>query len=69
MIKVQYYASDGTGVTASNAAGNIIVVSVVNYPALPIAPLFGRAFHYLVNVAAVDKVEPFPGSPPLRTLP
>jgi Flp pilus assembly protein TadG len=68
-IRVEYYAADGSGLTGSNAAGNIVVVSVENYPAFPIAPMFWNAMNINMTVRSVDKVEPFPGAPPARTLP
>jgi Flp pilus assembly protein TadG len=67
-ITVQYFAADGSGSTASNAAGSIVVISVSNYTPDTIAPLFGFQYPIRISVRAVDKVEPFPGSPPPRTL-
>ena len=68
-ITIEYFASDGSGSTTSNAAGGIVVVSVLNYTPATIAPLFGYKYPIGINVRAVDKVEPFPGTPPPRTLP
>jgi len=68
-ITVEYYAADGSGLTPSNEAGSFVVVSVVNYEPVEIAPLIGFQYPVRLNVRAVDKVEPFPGLPPPRTLP
>lgn len=67
LITIQYYAADGSGATTSNAAGNILVVSVNNYPLIPLAQVWSSPLS--VSVSAVEKVEPFPGAPPPRTLP
>jgi Flp pilus assembly protein TadG len=68
-IRVDYYAVDGSGVTPSNQAGNFVVVSVVNYEPVAIAPVLGFQYPIRLSVRAVDKLEPFPGLPPPRTLP
>jgi Flp pilus assembly protein TadG len=65
-ITVEYFAVDGSGSTTSNAAGNIIVVSVLNFTPATIAPLFGFRYPISLNVRAVDKVEPFSGTPQPR---
>ena len=64
-ITVDYYAPDGT-FTTSNAAGNVVVVSVLNYTPTTIAPLFGVQVPGGMTIRAVDKVEPYPGAPPTR---
>lgn len=65
-ITVTYYAPDGTS-TSSNAAGNVVVVSVLDYTPATIAPLlFGFQVPSGMTVRAVDKVEPYPGAPPSR---
>ena len=68
-ITVEYSAADGSGPTGSNAAGTIVVVSVLNFTPDAIAPLFGFQYPISLSVRAVDKVEPFPGAAPARTLP
>jgi Flp pilus assembly protein TadG len=68
-IKVEYFAAEGTGSTESNAAGNIVVVSILNYTPAAIAPVFGFQYPIRISVRAVDKVEPSSGLPPPRTLP
>jgi Flp pilus assembly protein TadG len=64
-IAVDYYTPDGTS-TTSNAAGNVVVVSVLNYTPASIAPLFGIRVPGGMTVRAVDKVEPYPGASPTR---
>jgi hypothetical protein len=68
-ITVEYFAADGSGPTASNAAGNIVVVSVLSFTPATISPLFGFAYPISLSVRAVDKVEPFSGAAPARTPP
>jgi Flp pilus assembly protein TadG len=68
-ITVEYFAADGSGATSSNAAGNIVVVSVVNYTPNAIAPLLGFQNSIHLSVRAVDKVEPYGGVAPARTSP
>jgi Flp pilus assembly protein TadG len=68
-ILVEYYAASGSGATALNDPGNIVVVSVVSYSPPSIAPVMGFSFPIQFTARAVDKVEPFPGQPPPRTLP
>jgi len=68
-ISVEYFAADGSGSTQANDAGNIVVVSVQGYSPATIAPVFGVRFPVSITVRAVDKVEPFSGVPPARTLP
>jgi Flp pilus assembly protein TadG len=68
-ITVAYFAADGSS-TSSNAAGNVIVVSVPNYTpakiASPLLSLFMSQLPSGMSVSAVDKVEPFSGAPPIR---
>lgn len=70
-VKVQYYrpACVGDCSTPFNDPGNIVVVSVEDYPVKPAVSFMGLVEPYFINVAAVDKMEPFPGSPPPRELP
>ena len=65
-IKVRYYLADGFGATPNNAAGNIVVVSVEEYQVIPVGPLLRPANPLTLNVSALDKMEPFPGSAPAR---
>ena len=66
-IQMDYYTPDGT-LTTSNAAGNIIVVSVVGFTPATIAPsiLLGFPMSSGMSARAVDKVEPYSGAPPTR---
>jgi Flp pilus assembly protein TadG len=66
-IKIDYFLADGLGSTPNNAAGNIVVVSVANYPVLPVASLFRTPGPFTLTVGATDKMEPFPGAPPPRS--
>ena len=68
-IQISYYLADGFGSTPNNAAGNIVVVSVQGYPVMPVAALFRPSTPFVLTVSAMDKVEPFPGSPPPRSGP
>jgi Flp pilus assembly protein TadG len=69
-ILIQYYLSDGSGTAVSggnsNAAGNIIVISVLNFKPATIAPIFGVTYPVNLSVRAVDRVEPFGGAPYAR---
>ncbi len=70
-VQVEYFlpaCSTGCG-TGNNAAGNIVVVSVDQLPIQPLVSLMGLIDPYSITVAAVDKMEPFPGAPPPRVLP
>jgi Flp pilus assembly protein TadG len=71
-ITVQYFAAADGSSTPNNAAGSIVMVSVLNYtpPVLSsfLGPLVGLPTPR-ISVTAVDKVEPFTGGSPPRTLP
>ena len=69
-IVIEYFEADGTP-TTDNLARNSVVVSVQNYsvPVMVASPLFSLMDQAYFNVSAVDRVEPFPGTPPLRTVP
>ena len=68
-IVIEYFSTDGTGVTSANAAGNIVRVSIRNYSApLLVSPiLLVLPGSVTLNVSSVDKMEPFPGEPPARS--
>lgn len=70
-IQVEYFlpACDTGCGTGNNGAGNIVVVSVDELPIEPLVSLMGLVDSYAITVAAVDKMEPFPGAPPPRELP
>lgn len=67
-IIIEYFAADGSGPTAINGAGNLVKVSIRNYqaPRLVSPILFALPGSVTLNVSSVDKMEPFPGSPPAR---
>ena len=67
-ILIEYFSANGTGPTQGNAAGNIVKVSVRNYQApLLVSPmLFALPDFVTLSVSSVDKMEPFPGTPPAR---
>ena len=70
-VAIEYFLPDCSGSDCSsgnNSASNIVVVSVRNYPITPIGPLLRGAGAININVAAIDKMEPFPGTPPPRSL-
>lgn len=68
-VIIEYFGADGSGATAVNGAGNIVRVSIRNYtaPRLVSAILFFLPDSITLNVSSVDKMEPYPGSPPART--
>jgi len=68
-VQINYYLADGYGSTPNNAAGNIVVVSIDNYPILPVASLMRSPNPFSLTVTATDKMEPFPGAPPPRAAP
>jgi Flp pilus assembly protein TadG len=68
-ISVDYYSADGSGTSADNSAGNIVMISVRGYTPPTIAPVFGFSLPIRLTVRAIDKVEPFPGAPARRVLP
>jgi Flp pilus assembly protein TadG len=68
-ITINYYPADGSGTAADNAAGNIVVIAVRDYTPPTIAPVFGFSLPIRLTVRAIDKVEPFPGTPARRVLP
>jgi hypothetical protein len=68
-ISVDYYTADGSGASSDNSAGNLVMVSVRGYTPPTIAPVFGFSLPIHLTVRAIDKVEPFPGTPARRVLP
>ena len=68
-VIVEYFSADGSGPTAVNGAGNIVRVSIRNYmaPRLVSAILFFLPDSITLNVSSVDKMEPYPASPPARS--
>lgn len=71
-VNIEYYLPDCVGddcSTSTNGASNIVVVSIQDYSLSPVGPLMRLSDPMVINVAAVDKMEPFPGIPPLRELP
>ena len=70
-VQIEYFLPNCAGAgcsTGTNGASNIIVISVNDYMLSPVGPLLRFSGPVSVNVAAVDKMEPFPGQPPPRTL-
>ena len=68
-VLIEYFGADGSGPTAVNGAGNIVRVSIRNYhaPRLVSAIIFFLPESISLNVSSVDKMEPYPGSPPARS--
>ena len=65
-IAVRYYEPGSTSPTSSNAAGNVIEVSVEGYSLAPLAPLLRSSAAIAVTVRAADVLEQTKGgSPPL----
>ena len=63
LITIQYY--DPTGAeTADNAAGNMVAVSVANFPVPRIGPIMWSSAPLAITVLAVDRMEPFLVQPP-----
>jgi len=83
-IKVHYYAQDSTSATGvsdvstdtnGNDPGNIMQVSVVSFPLVPLLPhIFSWATApnrnpTVLNVASADRIEPSGDVPPIGTAP
>ena len=66
-IMIQFYTPDTLAITNSNQGGNLVVVSVVNYPFVPLAPFMHSAQTVYLTVRSGDRLETLPGgaSPPL----
>jgi Flp pilus assembly protein TadG len=71
-VNIEYFLPDCVGdgcSTVTNGASNIVVISVQDYSITPVGPFMRLSDPMVITVAAVDKMEPFPGQPPLRELP
>ena len=65
-IKIRYFEPDGSGETSANDAGNVVTVSVEDYEVPRLAPLLWASDPLQIAVTAVDRMEPFPHTPPAR---
>ena len=60
-ITVQFYAPDTMALSNSNQGGNLVVVSVVNYAFVPLAPFMHSGSTVLLTVRSGDRLETLPG--------
>ena len=60
-ITIQFYTPDTLTPTASNQGGNLVVVSVVNYPFTPLAPFLHAGQTVYLTVSSGDRLETLPG--------
>ena len=60
-IVIQFYTPDTLALTSSNQGGNLVVVSVVNYPFVPLAPFMHSGGTVLLTVRSGDRLETLPG--------
>jgi|SRR5579872_7055400 len=61
LISIQYYTPDTLAPTASNAAGNIVSVSVNGYSLSPMGPLLHGNTPLNLSATAWDRTESCPG--------
>ncbi len=59
-ITVQFYTPDLAS-TTSNQGGNLVIVSVVNYPFVPLAPFLHSGQTVYLTVRSGDRLETQPG--------
>lgn len=59
-IAIRYYNPNTLAQTGSNAAGNMVEVSVENYQFTPLAPLLRSANAISITARATDIIEPSP---------
>ena len=64
-IQIHYFEPDGD-TSATNSAGNLIRISIHNYPVPAVAPLLRPNSMRTYNLATLDIMERFPGAPPAR---
>lgn len=63
-ITVQFYTPDSLTLTGSNQGGNLVVVSVVNYPFVPLAPFMHSGRTVYLTLRSGDRLESLPGGAP-----
>lgn len=63
-INIQYYDPITLAATTSNQGGNIVEVSVQNYPWNWIAPITRDSAALSITAKSSDRMEPFPGGVP-----
>ena len=63
-LSVQFLDGVSLKPTNSNIGGNLVQVSITNYPLQPLAPLFRSGNAVPVTVTAIDKIEGSPGGIP-----
>ena len=60
-IAVQFYSPGSLTLTNSNQGGNLVIVSVVNYPFVPLAPFMHSKAALNLTVRSGDRLESLPG--------
>jgi hypothetical protein len=60
LISIQYYDGTTLATTASNAAGNVVQVSVSGYSLTPMGPLLHGNTPITLSVTASDRTESCP---------
>jgi Flp pilus assembly protein TadG len=63
-VQIRFYDPATLAPTARNLGGNILEISVENYPITPLAPLLRSGVPIGVTVRAADLIEPSPGGVP-----
>ena len=61
LISIQYYDANTLAATASNAAGNVVKVSVTGYNLSPMGPLLHGNTPIALSVNSWDRTESCPG--------
>jgi Flp pilus assembly protein TadG len=61
LVSIQYYTPDTLTATASNAAGNVVEVSVTGYSLAPLGPLMRSNTPLSLSVSSSDRTESCPG--------
>ena len=60
-ITVQFYTPGTLTLTSSNQGGNLVIVSVVNYPFVPLAPFMHSKAALNLTIRSGDRLESLPG--------
>src|SRR5438445_3595291 len=61
LVSIQYYTPDTLTPTNSNAAGNVVKVSVTGYSLSPLGPLMRSNSPLSLSVSSSDRTESCPG--------
>jgi Flp pilus assembly protein TadG len=66
-VVIKYYLPNSMAETTSNAAGNIVEISISGFKVTPLGPILHSAAPVALSAVASDVVEPSPaGIPPTR---